>query len=218
MTDVVVAALMLLTGLAMCTRGALRMRHTFPSWAAISGALIGAGLIETTGAHHFLHSPLSIGAAVVAAAAFGAASYQFYEIAVLVAPTTMGIAVAAAVMVAFSTRWSWLIAGIGALVGLVLGSFAIISSLHRAVLTALTSVSGATLALTGVLLLIGPIDTVDLAHGTTTQQVADNVWWLIGGIALAVLGAAVQIIKGERHRVTMRDRWVDADGGQLRAT
>jgi hypothetical protein len=33
-----------------------------------------------------------------------------------------------------------------------------------------------------------------------------------------VLGAAVQIIKGERHRVTMRDRWVDADGGQLRAT
>lgn len=218
MTDVVVAALMLLTGLAMCTRGALRMRHTFPSWAAISGALIGAGLLESTGSHRFLESPASLVAALVVGAALGAACFQFYEVTVLAVPTTMGIAVAAVVMVACNVRWSWIIAGVGALIGLLLGSFAIISSLHRSVLMALTALSGAALAITGVMLLNGSINAVDLSHAHTTQRVAGNVWWLVGGLALAVLGAAVQIIKGERHRVTMRDRWVDADGGQLRAT
>ena len=216
--DIVVGAVLLATGLALCTRGALRMRHTFPAWAAVSAALIGAGLVETTGEHRFLQSPVSIVAAVVAAAAVGAACYSFYEVTVLVVPTTMGIAIAAVVMVAFNMRWSWITAGIGALVGLLLGSFAIISSLHRSVLTALSALCGATFAVVGVMLLAGSIDVADLAHADTTQRVASNLWWLVGGLALALLGAAVQVIKGERHRVTMRDRWVDAEGLQLRAT
>ena len=218
MGDVVLGLIMGAVGAAMCLRGYLRMTHTFPLWAALTGLFLGAGLGQAAGEQQLLCGVASIAVALVIAAIIGGAAARYYEITVLAVCTSMGIVFAAAVMVLAHLEWSWIIAGCGALIGLLMGSFAVISSLHRVVLTFITALGGAAVCITGIMLATNSIDRADLAIGHTTVRVAHTHWWWIAGLGLAIVGGVVQTIKGERHRVTMRDRWVDAGGGQLRAT
>ena len=120
------------------------------------------------------------------AAAIGVASARFYEVSALLVPTSMGIVAATIVMVLANLEWSWIIAGSGALVGLLFGSFAIISSLHRVVLTVMTALCGAAVCVAGLMLAVNTIDRTDLGIGHTTVRVAHTPWWWIAGLAAAV--------------------------------
>ena len=83
----------------------------------------------------------------------------------LLVPTSMGVVAATIVMVLAHLEWSWIIAGSGALVGLLFGSFAIISSLHRVVLTVMTALCGAAVCVAGLMLAVSTIDRTDLGVG-----------------------------------------------------
>ena len=218
MFDIVLGLIMGAIGAAMCLRGYLRMTHTFPLWTALTGLFLGAGIAQCFGQARLLCGALGMCLAFGFAAAIGVASARFYEVSALLVPTSMGVVAATIVMVLAHLEWSWIIAGSGALVGLLFGSFAIISSLHRVVLTVMTALCGAAVCVAGLMLAVNTIDRTDLGVDHTTVRVAHTPWWWIAGLALALVGGVVQTIKGERHRVTMRDRWVDAGGGQMRAT
>lgn len=209
---------MAVIGGLMCSRGGLRMRHSFPTFAALSAALLGAALGQIHARHQFFHGTANIVLALGTCAVVGAASFRWYEVAVAVTLTSIGVTLATTVLVLAHADWNWIVVGVGAGIGACFAFFSIISSLHRFVLVALSSVAGATLAVAGLMVLFGSIGVADLAIGHTTHTVAATQGWWVAGLGMAALGAAVQVLKGERHRVTMRDRWVDAGGGQLRAT
>lgn len=218
MTRIVLGAAMTVVGGLMCSRGALRLRHSFPAFAALAAAMLGAGLGQIHAHHRFLHGPANIVLALGACGLLGAACFRWYEVAVVITLASIGIALTAATLVVAHADWTWIAGGVGAAIGACLGFFSVISSLHRFVLVGLSALAGATIGIAGLMVLSGSIDVAELAIGHTTHTVASTPGWWVSGLVVAALGAGVQVLKGERRRVTMRDRWVDAGGGQLRAT
>lgn len=58
----------------------------------------------------------------------------------------------------------------------VLAVVAILGDMPMVLLTVLTALAGATVVTTGLMLLVGAVDTTDFDSGATTQDVNDDGW------------------------------------------
>lgn len=216
MGDIVLGSFAILAGLLFCFRGYLAMRVVIPIWGAFAGFMLGAGLVSSLASEGFLVSVLGWVVGAVVALVFGLFAYLYYEISVLLAMSAIGFALGTSVMVAIGVTWSWLIVLVGLAVGVLLALVAIVGDLPMTLLAVLTALGGASVAVTGIMLLFGVISLDDFDSAATTERLNDDWWWYAMYAGLALLGIIVQIRSTARLRASLRESWTESGGRQLK--
>lgn len=204
-------------GALFCFRGYLTMRIIIPIWGAFAGFFVGAGVVAGLAGEDFLAGAAGWIVGLAVAVLFGLLAYLYYEISVALAMSAVGFVVATSLLVALGVTWSWLIVLVGVAVGILLAVGAIVADLPMILLTLLTALAGASVIVTGLMLVAGTIDGPDLGRRTSTELLENSPWWYALYIGLVVAGVVVQIRAGEGMDRTMRDSWADEGGHQMRS-
>jgi hypothetical protein len=85
-------------------------------------------------------------------------------------------------------------------------------------LAVLTAFGGASVVVTGTMLLFGVISIDDFDSAATTQRLDDDWWWYAMFAVLAVAGIITQIRSTIRLRASLREVWAESGGRQLITT
>lgn len=206
MTDVIVGVLALLFGLLLCFRGAVAMRVLLAIWGAILGFGLGAALVTALTDQGHLASALGWVAAIALAVVFGLLAYYFYTVAVVLAFAAMGFVLAQMIATALGASQPWLLTTAGLIGGVALGLLAIATRLPELVLIIVSSLAGASLAVSGIALLLGAISLGSWAEARL--PILDQPLWYLGQLALAIASIIVQVRHSRRRRLSsVRQSW-----------
>jgi hypothetical protein len=192
------------------------MRVVIPIWGAFAGFMLGAGLVSSLADEGFLVSVLGWAVGAVVAVVFGLLAYLYYEISVLLAMSAIGFAIGTSVMVAIGVTWSWLIVLVGLAVGVLLAFVAIVGDLPMTLLAVLTALAGASVVVTGIMLVFGVISLDDFDSASTTQRLNDDWWWYAMYAGLAIAGMIAQFRSTARLRASLRESWTESGGRQFK--
>jgi hypothetical protein len=187
-----IALISLAIGLVACFFGYRLFRAVLPIFGFVLGAIVGAQAVNLVFGDGILSTVLSIITAVVVGIVFGLLAYFFWALGVILAVGGMGFAIGAALLPAFGLDMDFVSWVIGLLVGLGFAAAAIVLRLPRAIVVAVTALWGAASTLAGVLLLLNQIEPDQLGYGAVDAVVSQSLFWLLGVLALAVVGAVFQ--------------------------
>ncbi|ROR72375.1 DUF4203 domain-containing protein [Bogoriella caseilytica] len=205
MTDVVVGVLALLVGLLLALRGNSAMRVLLALWGAFVGFNLGAALVAAFTDQGYLDSAAGWIAAIVLALVAAGLAYLFFALAVVLAFASMGFVLGQTVGSALGAESPWALIIAGVVGGALLGVLAIVTNLPELVLIVVSAFAGASVAITGLMLLL---DAVDLDGVTEARLVADQPAWFVGQLVLAVVGIVVQVRHARRRRMSsVRRTW-----------
>lgn len=218
MRDVLFALLAIAAGAVFCFAGFAAFRFVIPLWGAFVGFALGAGIVATAG-DGFLRTTLSWLVGLALALVFALLAYLVYEVAVVLATASIGIALGTSLMVALGIDWTWVIAIVAVAAGILLAVLAIRVNLPLVLLIVLSALAGAGAVTTGLMLLFGTIDTSDFDHDRVTAEAGDDWWWYAVYLVLAIAGVVVQSRAVSGLTRSMRERWDDERSGPtVRAT
>ncbi len=212
MRDVLFGLLAIAAGALFCFAGFLAFRLVIPLWGAFVGFALGAGMVATAGDHGFLRTGLSWLVGLAVALVFALLAYLFYEVAVVLAMGSIGVALGTSLMVALGVDWTWAVAIVAVALGILLAVIAIVANLPMILLVVLSAAGGASAIVTGLMLLTGAIDTVDFDHERVTADAANDWWWYAIYAVLAVAGLVVQLREASRLTSSMRESWAAGRG------
>jgi Domain of unknown function (DUF4203) len=187
-----IALISLAIGLVACFFGYRLFRAVLPIFGFVLGAIVGAQAVNLLFGDGILSTVLSIITAVVVGIVFGLLAYFFWALGIILAVGGMGFAIGAALLPAFGLDADFLSWVIGLLVGLGFAAAALVLRLPRAIVVAVTALWGAGSTLAGVLLLLNQIEPDQLGYGAVDAVVSQSFIWLVGLLALAVVGAVFQ--------------------------
>lgn len=213
MEDVLLGLLAIGVGSLFCFRGYLTMRLVIPAWGALTGLLLGAGVVERWTGDGFLAGLLAWLVGLAVAVLFGLLAYTWFEVSVVLAMAAVGFVLGAGAVVALDVRWSWAMVLVGVLTGVALAVVAVVGRLPMALLTVLTALGGAATAVAGTMLLTGSFDAGDLGSTAVVGRIEDSAGWWVLYAVLALAGVVLQLRALEDVRRSVRAQWV-ADGGR----
>src|SRR5574337_247157 len=124
MRDVAFGLLAIAAGMLFCFSGFVAFRIVIPLWGAFVGFALGAGIVATAG-DGFLRTGLSWLVGLAVALVFALLAYLFYEVAVVLAMGSIGIALGTSLMVALGVDWTGVIAIAAVAAGILLAVLAI---------------------------------------------------------------------------------------------
>jgi hypothetical protein len=175
MEDLLVGVVAVVVGGALCFRGYAALRVVIAVWGAFAGFVLGAGVVAGATGEGFLASALAWAVGLVVAAVFGLLAYAYYAISVLIGMSAIGFTLGTTAMVALGVTWSWVVVLVGIVVGALLAMLAIAGDLPKLILALLGAFAGSSIAIGGILLVIGRLDRGDLAvhrhHGRARSVV-----------------------------------------------
>ena len=208
MEDLLVGVVAVVVGGALCFRGYAALRLVIAMWGAFAGFFLGAGVVAGVTGEGFLASTVAWAVGLAVAVLFGVLAYAYYSISVLIGMSAIGFTLGTTAMVALGVAWSWVVVLVGIVVGALLALLAIAGDLPRLILVLLGAFAGSSIAIAGILLLIGRVDRGDLAATDTTAALGLWWGWTLFYVALAVAGIVSQLRDADARRGTLRAGWV----------
>ena len=222
MADIILGVLAILAGAFMLFAGQFVLRIALPIWGFFVGFAFGAGIVASWADESFLGTVTGWILGLVFALIFAIFAYLYYAVAVVLAFGAFGFAIGSGLIVAFGIDWNWLAVLVGIAIGLVFGLIAVFGSMPMLVLIFLSSVAGAVGVVSGLMLLVGSLNSSDFTRGAFTDAVEDNWFWYLLVVLLAVFGMVAQgqeAISDAPHRpagLVRRERLTRAPAGALR--
>lgn len=207
METIVIGGLAVVVGLLLCFAGYVALRVVIAVWGAFAGFLLGAGVAATFTGEGLLASVLDWSVAVALAVVFGLLAYLFYAAWVIIGMAAIGFVLGSTGMVVLDVPWTWAIVLVGVLVGVLLAVLAIVGNVPMLLLVILSAFTGASVTISGLLLLTGVLDRGALVSPETTQTLEPAWWWLAGYLLLVVAGLVVQLRSLKARHGTLRDSW-----------
>lgn len=206
MSDIFVGILALVAGLMLCFRGYWTLRLVLSIWGALIGFGLGATIATWINDDSYLASALGWIIGVALALVFALVAYFYYAIGVILSLGSMGFALGAAVTGALGVEWDWVIICVGIVCGLAVALLAIAADVPMVLLVVLSSLSGATVLIAGVMLLTGVLNTEDFDKAAVTNNIDGHWFWTVGFVALAVVGIVSQLSHA-RGLASARESW-----------
>lgn len=206
MQDIAFGILAALAGAYLCFRGQVVLRLVISVWGAFAGFSLGAGLVSGLSDERFLGTALGWVLGFGLALVFAIFAYLYYAVGVVIAMASIGFALGATLIVALGVDWSWVIALVGIAVGALLALLAIRTNLPLILLILLSALGGASVTVTGLMLLFGVIDSANFHDEAFASRIHDDWWWYLLFLVLAITGALFQSRDSAGHR-SMRDSW-----------
>lgn len=207
MPDLLFGVLAILAGLLFCFRGYFAMRIILPVWGAFIGFGVGAGLVAAIGGEGFLVGALAWIVGIAVALLFGFLAYAYFAVSVLLGMASIGFLLGASLMVALGVEWTWLVALVGVILGILLAWLALAGNLPMMLLTFLTASAGASAIVAGIMLVVGTIETSDLDDRTIIDGIDGSPWWWLLYLGLTVAGILVQLRTLATVRHDLRESW-----------
>ncbi|QVT80250.1 hypothetical protein ENKNEFLB_02641 [Nocardioides aquaticus] len=204
--DIVFGTLALLAGVLLCFRGYAVLRLAIAVWGAFVGFSLGAGLASALTGDRFLGTVLGWTLGVALALVLALLAYLYYAVGVVIATASAGFALGAALIVAIGVDWSWAIVLAGLLVGALLALLAVLADLPTLLLVVVGALAGASVTVTGLMLLSGVIESADFDDAAATGRIQDDWWWYLLFLVLAVAGVAAQSRDAADRRGTQGSR------------
>ncbi|WP_235734999.1 DUF4203 domain-containing protein [Nocardioides alcanivorans] len=205
MQDIAFGILAILAGSFFCFRGQMVLRLVIPIWGAFVGFSLGAGLVAGSTGDRFLATVLGWVVGLLFAFVFALFAYLYYAVGVIIAMASIGFALGATLIVASGTDWNWVVVLVGIVVGTLVAVLAIAANLPMLLLILLSAFGGASVAVTGLMLLFGAAESADFDNKAIASQVHDDWWWYLVFVALAITGVVAQSRAGERR--DPRESW-----------
>lgn len=204
MDTVVVGIIAVLIGALLCFRGYVTMRLIISLFGAFVGFLLGAGLVAGITDSGFGQLALSWIAGLVGAVVLGVLAYLFFQGAVVIGMAAIGFTIGTSVMAAAGgSSLAPVVVGVAA--GVLLAVIAVATDLPAVILIVLTALAGASVTVSGLLLLTGAIGLNRLTADGVGAAMTRGWWWYVAYGALALLGIIAQLrARGPR---TMRQQW-----------
>lgn len=191
-----------LIGLLLTFRGYAMLRLIISLFGAFAGFLLGSG-ISMMFTSSTLVAALS---GIIGALLLGILAYVSYQLAIIIAMGCIGFAIGSTAIAALTNASGTVIIIVGVAVGVGLAVLAVATDLPAVILIVLTALSGASLVVTSVVVLVGG---VAMGQTTTTQVLTSmSVGWLWYGfyIVLAIVGMVVQF-RATAERRSMSQQW-----------
>jgi hypothetical protein len=191
---ILVGAIAVLVGLAFAFVGYRFFLVLLPIWGFIAGfALTANGIADILGGG-FLSTILGWGAGFFVGLLFAVLSYFFWYVAVIVLAGTVGYAIGGSILVALGIDPGFLTFIAGLALGAVFLVGAIVLSVPKWLIVALTAFGGAGAIVVGVALVIGrvPVDALNQG-GVVGAAVSDSLLWGLAWLVLAMAGIVVQL-------------------------
>jgi hypothetical protein len=205
MPDVIVGLLAVAIGAFLCLRGQWAMRLLLAIWGAFVGFAVGAGLVDRLTDQGYLDTPVGWIVAIVLAILFAALAYLFFAISIILGMASMGFVLGGTLASALGVTEAWGLLLVGALCGAALAVLAIIANLPQLILIVVSAFAGASVVISGLMLIFDVIDTDALIDAEVTAR--DHPGWYAGGIVLAVIGIVVQLRQTGTVRRSVRETW-----------
>jgi len=166
-----------------------------PIWGFFAGFLIGAQAIQALVGGAFLGTaPIGWVVGGVIGLAFGALSYAFWYVAVVIALGSVGywLVWAGMTLLGFSETGLTPI-GIGLVGGAIFALLGVVMGVPLVALVVVTAVAGAHALVAGLLLVLGTIDVSALATGIVTAVIGASVGWWLAAIGLSLISITIQL-------------------------
>jgi hypothetical protein len=189
-----VGAIGVLVGLAFAFAGYRFFLILLPIWGFIAGFALTANGIAAILGGGFLSTILGWGAGFFVGLLFAVLSYFFWYVAVIVLAGTVGYAIGGSILVALGFDPGF----IPFLAGLALGAVfligAIVLSVPKWLIVALTALGGAGAIIVGVAVFIGRVPYAALNEGGLVgAAIGDSLLWALAWVVIAAAGIVVQL-------------------------
>ncbi|MDM7913320.1 MAG: hypothetical protein QUS09_09505, partial [Methanotrichaceae archaeon] len=138
--------------------------------------------------------------------------YMFFNLAIILLGASLGFTLGAGIAyyLGFETGFIPVMAGL--IVAVIVGFLAFRMNLPKYVIIALTALIGSEALLSGALLLVGFISLDDLDLGLLGSIMSHSTVWSVIWLALAVVGAAVQLHRAKLYELDIEPKAKRAGG------
>jgi hypothetical protein len=192
------AVLALIIGVLALVAGYRLFLLLLPIWGFFAGFAMGVHATTLIFGTGFLSTVTSWIVGFVAGLVFAVLSYLIYIVGVALLSAAFGYFLGAGVMLLFLDPG--LIVTLVGLAGAVVMAFVVLAfNIQKPVIEFITSFSGATAVLTGVMLLFGRISIETLGSNPVRAVLDDSIFWLIVWLVLGVVGFGLQVASNRTY-------------------
>ena len=202
-----------LLGLAICFFGLRFWFILLPAFGAVVGFFVGAGVMQEIFGQGFLSTAVSWIVGLVVALVFAALSYFVWYAGAIIAAGAVGASLFSGVLHAIINQpWGavhFIVAAVGAVI-FALGALLLNLPVYIVIIN--SALGGASLAIAGLLTLLGNIAVEELSTGVSVAVVDEgrlSVLWFIVWIVLAIAGIFYQLRSVAEVRLP-EQKWVPA--------
>jgi hypothetical protein len=145
----------------------------------------------------------------IVAVIFAVLSYLFYFIGVALLAGSFGYAVGVGLMglIGFDLGFiSWLV---GIILGIIFAAVTILLNIQKWVVIGITSFAGAGTIIGTFLLMFGKIDPAEFGRNAVKAAMSDSLFWLLGFLALGILGFVAQAYANRTYVLTPPEQPVE---------
>jgi hypothetical protein len=216
MEQVLIGLCLVLIGILVCFCG---LRFWFILLPLIGGAIgfyIGARFIQEIFGTGFLSTGVSWVGGIVLGFGFAFMAWFVWYAGVVILAGAFGAILASGLLHAlFDQPWGWALLVVTVIGAVVFGVLAIVLHLPSSVVVVASAFVGAAMAVAGVMTMLGTVTIGELADGVAIAVVDEvkyqgSSWlWVLGGLALALVGALFQLQSIAQARLP-EARWVRA--------
>lgn len=191
----------IVVGALLCFWGACALRGLIALWGALAGFVAGGLLASALGAFDLWGGAAGWILSVLVALLFGVLAYVFYAVSVVITVAAMGfsLGVGLAGLADVGNETILLVVGVAAAVAF--AGLALAMNLPRLLLVILSAAAGASILVTGVLLLIGERRVTDAS--VQSEAPLAPLWYVVYA-ALTVAGIVVQSRSSRRSSAGQR--------------
>lgn len=214
--EIIIGILLVLGGLAIAFFGLRFWFILLPIFGAFAGFWLGARIIQDLFGTGFLSTATSWVVGIVVGLGFAILSWFVWYAGAIIMAGAVGASLFSGIMHAlFTNPWGWTLF-IVALIGAILfAAIALFLNLPIYIVIVNSAFGGASLAVAGLLTMMGRITTTELANGATVAVVDESRFqgagwlWVILWIIVAVLGILFQLQSIASVRLP-EEKWVPA--------
>lgn len=207
MDNIVVGIIAVLIGALLCFRGYVTMRLIISLFGAFVGFVLGAGLVAGVTDSGFGQLAVSWLVGIVGAVIFGVLAYLSYQLAVIIGMAGIGFTIGTSLMAAAGVGSQVATLAVGVIAGVLLAVIAIATDLPAIILVILTALAGASVTVTGIMVIAGAIGLDRLTVDGVAAEMSRGWIWYVLYAGLALLGILAQFRALAGGRRPMRQQW-----------
>lgn len=199
----IIAVLLLIIGIAFCFGGYKWFMILLPIWAFLVGFIIGAAAVSGVYGESILSLIIIAVAGLITGLLLAVLVYMFFNLAIILLGASLGFSLGAGIAsyLGFETGFIPFIAGL--IVAVIVGFLAFRLNLPKYIIIALTALIGSEALLSGALLLVGFLSLDDLDQGLLGSIMSHSTVWGFVWLALAVVGAVVQLHRAKLYELDL---------------
>lgn len=206
--DILLGILLVVFGLVITFMGIQVFFATLPLLGFIFGFFVGAAAIEALFGDGFLSTVTGWIIGGVVGLLFALLSWFWWYAGVLLSAGAFGSVLGTGLVRAFGSDAEWLLFIFGLIGFIAVMAVTLVLNLPIYIVIVNTAFAGASVLITGVLLIINRVDYEELGYGTAVSVIEDSWWWILVWSVLAAMGMIFQLSMRSSIQLP-EDRWVN---------